>query len=167
MSVPFVFGIVVLSIICGLVIKLYRHFMVFSQNIAQLKALFNIESDNLPSNLDLKIITESSVAVDSAYTTFIAPDENKGYDFIVSTLPKYYTTPLHFHIRSNEFVYILEGRISITTNGVETILGPEQYQYITSKHSHILTAIETSKIIVIAKPPLSSRIMSTIKRWFA
>lgn len=93
----------------------------------------------------------------------IGSEYKKGYDFVSITLPKGYETPIHHHTRSNEFFYVLEGKTKIIAFGghpeeEEKILSAGECFYVEHKRVHLVEALEETRLIVIAKPPLFKKL---------
>lgn len=95
----------------------------------------------------------------------------KGYDFIRVTQDIGSHVPLHKHKRTNELFYVLEGKIDIYNCGRNTsaeecinscinkvTLSEGESLFIKSGNEHCVMIIEPAKYLIIAKPPLFSRI---------
>jgi quercetin dioxygenase-like cupin family protein len=113
--------------------------------------------------LMLSQLTESAGNV-----KLIGEEYNKGYNFIVSDLPAGYTTPIHRHSKSDEFFYIISGKVDVgkCKSGIcvydnaceeRKVMSAGDYFFVKHKHYHCVTALKDSHVIVVAMPPLFKR----------
>jgi len=137
----------------------------------------------LPKNLieftDTKF-SEDTIILDDKYGTLslIADKYNKGYDFIIIDQPKVGAIiPVHKHNRTKELFYMLEGELTICLDEtyhpdcVEHCLGlitlkPHDWYFIQAKKAHCIKIVKPAKYIIIAKPPLFSRIGKLYEKLF-
>jgi mannose-6-phosphate isomerase-like protein (cupin superfamily) len=95
----------------------------------------------------------------------------KGYDFIRVTHGSNTHVPLHKHKRTNELFYVLEGKMDIYNCGKHATieeclktctskktLSKGESLFIKSGNDHCIVIDEPTKYLIIAKPPLFSRI---------
>jgi len=90
----------------------------------------------------------------------------KGYDFLLNKFigDEIHRIPTHKHKRSSELFYVLKGKIKLyiyngNSNNVikERELGPNEWAFISPGNEHYLDIFGPSEFIIIAKPPLFSR----------
>lgn len=130
-----------------------------------------IANANLGS-MDIMFTTDQEVAHGKTNTlTLIEDDHNKGYDFIHMRQDAGVVMPPHKHRRTNELFYIISGKIefSVCNKGTPpedcialavntSILEAGDHFFVKSGFEHSFIVIEPAEYLVIAKPPLFSRI---------
>lgn len=117
-------------------------------------------------------LSPNDLAVDFGKFTVIAGEFTKGYDLILIEQPKAGSTiPIHKHKLANELVYVLEGSLNIfacenkdkshdCTKDCKNVrlLKKGDWSFIKAKVDHCVEVVSPTKYLVIAKPPLFSRI---------
>ena len=149
----FIYGFFKNYVYCTRVTELSNRLIVLTPSI---KGNFiDIHSSKKQSNSNNKYGTLS----------LIADEFSKGYDFIVvEEQVKEIKTPVHKHKRTNELIYMLSGKIKVSRLNkeddyeIEDILSPGNWIFIESGTEHYIKIIEPAKYIIVAKPPLFSRI---------
>jgi quercetin dioxygenase-like cupin family protein len=90
--------------------------------------------------------------------TFVGRELKKGYDLIHVEVLAGFNAPFHKHRYSEEFVYVLKGKLKITLDGCEKgeniTIGRGEYILLKNNIEHCLSSLENSEFIIIALPPL-------------
>jgi mannose-6-phosphate isomerase-like protein (cupin superfamily) len=124
--------------------------------------------------------SDDVIIADDKYGTLslIADKYDKGYDFIIVEQPEIGSVvPKHDHLRSKELFYVLEGEINICLDSTmkhdsdgkckdSVNLKPHDWFFIKAKQEHSIQVMQPAKYIVIAKPPLFSRIGNFYEKHF-
>lgn len=150
--------------------------------------LLSFVNENGLKGIDLEFKPHSKKKLISTYNQninndikFIASQIDKGYDFIDTTYSSGYYFGPHIHYLSNEFFYIISGKIKIKKckftkkncnnciyekcvlfenkehfETMETInIGPGEWAYIEKDIYHTFEVLEETHCIVITVPPIS------------
>jgi len=113
----------------------------------------------------------------------IASDLSKGYDFLHVKFKKDYGgVPEHYHRNSDELMYVLKGSLQVKTdyrhrnifarlisNKCESevsYIAKGKWHYIPRQCKHTLTITEDTELIVVARPPLFTRIGRLYEKFF-
>jgi len=113
----------------------------------------------------------------------IADNFKKGYDFLHVKFKKDYGgVPEHHHRNSDELMYVLSGSLIIKTEYTDkklfaslisdkcssevTHIGPGGFHYIPKRCKHTLTITEDTEIIIVARPPIFTRIGRLYEKLF-
>jgi len=93
--------------------------------------------------------------VDTSIVHQIGKELDTGYDFFHIKVKTGYDTLKHRHNFSDEFFYVLSGKINLSCTGKkDKLIGPGDYFYLNRGGFHCITAEEEAEFIVIAKPPM-------------
>lgn len=104
--------------------------------------------------------------------TILAKEFKKGYDLVQVTQSEPGSqVPVHKHFRTNELFYVTEGKIQIficdpnkehkecedSCDHLHTMSAGD-WCFVKKRQKHCVTVLEPAKYLIIAKPPLFSRI---------
>lgn len=113
--------------------------------------LLDIEMDDPSNGKDF----DPSKVIDQ---TYIGREVEKGYDMIRTRVKRGFVAPYHSHRTSDEFVYILRGKVLISTKVgdrvTKDVLTGDDYCFLTHREEHSVEALAKSDLIIVALPPL-------------
>ena len=93
--------------------------------------------------------------IDTSIVQQIGKELDTGYDFFHIKVTAGYDTLRHRHNFSDEFFYVLSGKLNLSCPGGEDkIMIPGDYFYINKNGFHCITADQEAEFIVVAKPPI-------------
>jgi len=124
------------------------------------------EKESVDIKFDINI---NEIVEDTGTLVMIGDKFRKGYDFMLATQPNVgYLIDAHKHFASNEMFYVIEGSLQITSpcecrsldKNTEkvSILNAGDYFYVKRRVRHKIKVLKPVKFIVIAKPPLFTRV---------
>lgn len=159
-SVMFIYGI--------------RKNLVYSMKVSSLfskLALIPSELTNGYADVHVSTITDQK-KVNYGRMSIIADEHTKGYDLILIEQPEVGSVvPMHKHKKANELFYMLEGAIRVYAcdKGIKvkncfegckkaTELKNDDWLFVKANRDHCVEVLEPAKYLIIAKPPLFSRI---------